>query len=96
VRVTYFSSPAEELQSTQAALDQLLREVAGAQVPISEHTISRLEKLANACSRLAYPNNLPLSEAAHNLVTWCDHLNELAWRARFADALKSYPLRAPW
>ena len=94
--MTYFLSPAEELQSTQAALDELLREIAATQVPISEHIISRLEKLANACSRLAYPNNLPLSEAAHNLITWCDHLNELAWRAGFTEALKSYPLRAPW
>jgi len=94
--VTVFSSPAEELTATQVATDELLKEIAASEAPVSETVLIRLENLANACARLAYPNDLPLSVVAHNLITWCDHLNEPVWKSEFISALNVYPLGAPW
>jgi hypothetical protein len=92
-----FQSPAHELAETQLATEELLHEVAAAAAPPSEHTLSRLDKLASACARLAYTNSLaaPLSDDVHNLIVWCDHLDDPQWKAQFVAALKSYPLRSP-
>ena len=94
--MTVFASPAEELAATQTAAEQLLQQIAASRAAATEHELARLEKLADACTRLAYPNSLPLAASVHNLVTWCDHLNEAEWKAKFMLALESYPLRAPW
>ena len=93
-----FQSPAHELAETQLATEDLLQEVAAAAAPLSEHTLSRLDELASACARLAYSNDLAasLSENVHNLIAWCDHLDDARWKAQFIAALESYPLRSPW
>ena len=93
-----FQSPAHELAETQLAAEELLQEVAAASTPLSEHTLRRLDKLASACSRLAYTNDLAVSlgDNVHNLITWCDHLDDAQWKTRFIAALNSYPLQSPW
>ena len=65
-----FQSPAHELAETQLAAEELLQEVAAASTPLSEHTLRRLDKLASACSRLAYTNDLAVSlgDNVHNLI----------------------------
>ena len=93
-----FSDWKEELSATQAAAEDLLQQVAATATPPNEHTLMRLDKLASACARLAYGSNAPssLTEPVHNLIAWCDHLNEPGWRTKFIAALKSYPLSSPW
>jgi hypothetical protein len=93
-----FANWKEELAATQSAADELMQQIAAGTVASDEHTLTRLEKLATACARLAYGANSPasLTEPVHNLVTWCDHLNEPTWRASFITALQSYPLGSPW
>ena len=93
-----FESPTQELTATQLAAEQLLREIAAAGVPPDERLLSRLEKLATSCARLAYGNGLAssLSHSVTSLITWCDHLDDAQWKAQFAEALKSHPLRSPW
>jgi len=93
-----FADWKEELAATQVATEDLLRKIAAGSVTPDEHTLSRLEKLSTACARLAYGANSPgsLTDSVHNLVTWCDHLNESAWRASFIASLQSYPLGSPW
>jgi len=90
-----FESAAHELAETQLATDELLQLVAAVGVRPTERDLLRLEKLATACARLAYPNALPLSDNAHALITWHDHLDDVQWKACFLEALKSYPLRSP-
>ena len=92
-----FESPTQELVATQQAAEELLLEVAVAGRLADEHMLSRLDKLATACAKLAYGNGLAaaLSYNVRSLITWCDHLDETEWKAEFALALKSYPLRAP-
>ena len=93
-----FADWKEELAATQVAAEDLLRKIAAGAATPDEHTLSQLEKLATACARLAYGANSPgsLTDAVQNLVTWCDHLNEPAWRASFITALQNYPLGSPW
>ena|SRR4249919_1968076 len=94
----HFESPAQELAVTQQVAEDLLRSVAASGVTPDTHTISRLEKLAASCARLAYPNGLTaqLSDNVESLIRWCDHLDDPEWTANFALALKTYPLRSPW
>ena len=82
----------------QAAAEELLAEIARGAVRLDEHVISRLDKLASDGARLAYGQGcLELeSQEMHNLVAWCDHLDEPAWKAEFIAALRSSPLRSPW
>jgi len=92
-----FESIAQELAVTQQATEGLLRAVAAAGVLADDHTLVRLDKLATACARLAYGNGLTaaLSDNVSSLIAWCDHLDDAEWKAKFASALKSYPLRSP-
>ena len=92
-----FDSITQELAATQQATEELLREVAAAGGP-DEHALVRLDKLATACARLACGNGLAslLSDSVNSLITWCDHLDDVEWKAKFALALKGYPLRSPW
>jgi hypothetical protein len=92
-----FESITQELAATQQATEELLREVAAADGP-DEHAFIRLDKLATACAKLAYGNGLAslLSDNVISLIAWCDHLDDSEWKAKFASALKSYPLRSPW
>jgi hypothetical protein len=94
----YFETPAQELVATQEATEELLQSVAATGGTPDAHTISRLDRLAATCARLAYPNGLTasLSDNVHFLIAWCDHLDDPKWRANFMLALKSYPLRSPW
>jgi hypothetical protein len=94
--VVMFESVAHELAETQLALDELLQKLAAGGGPPTDHELLRLEKLASACAKLAYPNALTLADNADALITWCDHLDEFEWKVNFLEALKSYPLRAPW
>ena len=93
----YFETSAQELAATQAAAEELLQSVAAAGGAPDAHTVGRLEKLADACSRLAYPNGLAasLSDNVNSLITWCDHLDDPEWKTSFMLALETYPLRAP-
>ena len=90
-----FESVAHELAETQLAIDELLQKVAATGVRPTDRDLLRLEKLAIACARLAYPNALPLSDNANALITWHDHLDDDEWKAGFLNALKSYPLCSP-
>jgi len=94
----YFETPAQELAATQAAAEELLQSIAVAGSTPDAHMVDRLDRLAGACARLAYPNGLAssLSDNVHFLIAWCDHLDDPAWTANFMLALKSYPLRSPW
>jgi hypothetical protein len=94
--MTPFDSPAHELAITEQATEKLLHEIATGAVSMNEHTLFRLEKLAAACARLAFKNDLILGAASHSLVTWCDHLDDQQWKANFFNALKVYPLKKPW
>lgn len=95
---TYFETPAQELAATQEVTEELLQSVASAGRAPDAHILDRLEKLAAACARLAYPNGLAssLSADVRSLITWCDHLDDPEWKANLVLALKSYPLRSPW
>jgi hypothetical protein len=92
--MTVFESVKAELDATQQAADQLLQTVASD--GLNANSMVRLEKLATACARLAFPNGLSLTTNVHNLIAWCDHLDEESWKAGFADALRVYPLISPW
>src|SRR5690349_16877806 len=94
----YFDSPAQDLAATREATETLLRSVAASGDTPDARTIDRLEKLAAACGRLAYPNGLAssLTESVHFLIAWCDHLDDPEWTANFILALQNYPLRSPW
>lgn len=96
--MTHFVSPRDEFLETQNAAEELLRRIAASGASASDREILRLEKLADACARLCYSNNLnsELTESIHNLIAWCDHLDDLAWRERFCEALNEMPLRSPW
>ncbi len=96
--MTFFATWKEELATTQLAADELLKQVAAGTTPLDEHALMRLDKLAATCAKLAYGANSPgsLIETVQNLVAWCDHLNEPAWRDSFITALHSYPLGSPW
>jgi len=96
--MTFFANWKEELTATQLAADELLKQVASGSILIDEQALMRLDKLATTCAKLAYGANSPssLTETVQNLVTWCDHLNELEWRERFITALRCYPLGSPW
>ena len=93
-----FESLTQELAATQRAAEDLLQEIAGADGPPNDHLLVRLDKLAAACAKLAYGNGLAseLSDNVSSLIAWCDHLNDTEWKAKFALALKSYPLHHPW
>jgi len=89
--LTLFQSTAEELFATIAATEELLHEISAAG-GASERDVFRLEKLSVACARLAYPNGLSLTNETHNLIAWCDHLNEPEIKAKFMIALNISPL----
>ena len=89
-----FSSIEAELEVTQQAAEDLLQSVAIAWA--DAYSVMRLEKLASACARLAYSNGLDLRSNVHNLVAWCDHLDDKTWMATFEQALRAYPLASPW
>ena len=93
----HFETPSQELAATQEATEELLQSVAATGSIPDAHTVDRLERLAAACARLAYPNGLAssLSDNVHFLIAWCDHLDDPEWAANFMLALKSYPLRSP-
>lgn len=95
--MTIFSSNREEFLATQQAAEGLLIEIT-AGVEITESVLIRLEKLSSACARLCYGNDLnsELSANIHNLIAWCDHLDDPKLKEKFSGALKSSPLRAPW
>lgn len=94
---SHIESLAQELAVTQEAADGLLRSVAAAGGTPDAYTMMRLDKLATACARLAYPNGLEtsLSDSVRSLIAWCDHLDSSEWTAKFMSALKDYPLRPP-
>ena len=94
----HFETPAQELAATQEATEELLQFVAGAGGTPDAHTLSRLDKLAATCGRLAYPNGLAasLSDSVSALIAWRDHLDNPECAANFMSALKRYPLRSPW
>lgn len=89
---------AAEFISIQRAAEDLLREIAASELPPNAHTISRLEKLAAAGAKLAYGSGyIELeSEEMHNLIAWCDHLNDAEWRSQFIRTLAASPLRSPF
>lgn len=89
-----FESIEEELNATQRATEELLQQVASDGV--DAHSLVRLEKLATVCARLAYSNGLRLQTNVHNLIAWCDHLDNEPWKTDFVDALRTYPLVSPW
>jgi hypothetical protein len=92
--MVYFATPADELHATQLAAEELLGDLFAHNVEVTPHCLSRLEKLATACAKLAYTNNLAssLTPSVHNLIAWCDHLHEPPIKAAFVEALKSSPL----
>jgi hypothetical protein len=87
--------PTAQLAAAQRAVEDLLREVAASGRPIDRHVLSQLDELAGTCARLAFKNDLPLTENARNLIAWCDHLDDAEWKGLFVRALRTYPLRDP-
>ena len=94
----HIESLSQELAATQQAAEDLLRSIAAGDVTLDTHSISRLDKLAVACARLAYANGLitQLSDNVESLIRWCDHLDDPGLTADFVRALKTFPLRSPW
>jgi hypothetical protein len=95
--MTYFATPQDELLETQRATEQLLAELALSELEATDHSVARLDRLASSCAKLAYGNNLNsmLTSNVHNLITWCDHLDQPSWRSNFLQALKANPLVSP-
>ena len=92
-----FAGWQEELLATQSTTEQLLQEIADGKLAADDRTLQRLDRLSASCAKLAYGNNSPdkLSESLHNLVAWCDHLDDPDTRASFTLALRTFPLRSP-
>ena len=95
--MTQFRSPREEFLETQRAAEELLISISLVQ-KVSEHELDRLDKLAVSCSKLCYSNGLTndLSKEIHNLIAWCDHLDNPTIKEDFRNALKATPLKSPW
>jgi len=95
--MTYFATPKDELLETQNAAEKLLAELALSGVEATDHSVARLDRLASACARLAYGNKLNslLTSNVHNLIAWCDHIDQPSWRVNFLQALKASPLVSP-
>jgi hypothetical protein len=96
--MTVFADWKEELKATQAAAEELMRQIASGPEAPDQQALQRLERLATTCARLAFGAGEPsiLSQPVYNLVNWCDHLDDPHWRSEFIVALRSYPLGAPW
>ena len=92
-----FASWQEELLVTQNSAEQLLHEIAAGVTAADDNSLQRLDRLSTSCAKLAYGNNSAgsLSESIHNLVAWCDHLDDPVTRADFIVALRTIPLRSP-
>ena len=92
-----FASWRDELVATQNAAEKLLQEIAAGAVAVDDHSLERLDRLSTSCAKLAYGNNSAgnLSESIHNLVAWCDHLDDQVTRANFIVALRTFPLSSP-
>ena len=95
--MTYFATPKDELLETQNAAEQLLAELAVSGIEVTDHSVARLDRLASTCAKLAYGNKLNslLSSNVHNLIAWCDHIDQPSWRENFLKALKASPLVSP-
>ena len=87
-----------EFADIQRAAEELLHAIAAGEVTPDEHVISRLEKLASAGAKLAYGRGcIELSSnEMHNLVAWCDHLDDSQWRESFVRSLRVSPLQSPF
>lgn len=88
----------KEFLAIQAAAEELLGQIAKSEIEANEHTLLRLDKLATAGAKLAYGSGClkQESEQMHNLVAWCDHLDDHEWKTAFLKALKQVPLCSPW
>ncbi len=88
----------KEFVAIQVAAEELLSKIARSEIEADENTLLRLEKLASAGAKLAYGSGcLELeTEQMHNLVAWCDHLDEKNWKEAFIKALTKSPLCSPW
>jgi len=87
-----------EFRRIQSAAEELLAQIASGEVQVDDRALALLENLASSGGKLAYGQGcLDLeSEQMHNLIAWCDHLNERDWRLRFEAALRVSPLPSPW
>ncbi len=95
--MTYFATVQDELLESQRAAEELLAELALSGIEATDHSVARLDRLASSCAKLAYGNNLAslLTPSVHNLIAWCDHLDQPSWRSNFLQALKANPLVSP-
>jgi hypothetical protein len=93
-----FTDWQEELAFTQAATEELLQEIAMSGAEVDDRTIGRLDRLSTTCARLAFGHNdvEALSPQVYNLLMWCDHLDDTAWRDAFKAALRRQPLVNPF
>jgi hypothetical protein len=87
-----------EFIAIQNAAEELLLQIARAEVEANTYTLSRLDKLTVAGAKLAYSQGCLelLSDQMHNLIAWCDHLDEPEWKSEFINALATTPLQSPW
>ena len=87
-----------EFRRIQSAAEELLAQIASGEVQVDDRALALLENLASSGAKLAYGQGcLELeSKQMHNLIAWCDHLNESEWRLRFEAALRISPLPSPW
>jgi hypothetical protein len=89
-------SPADQLAAAQRGAEELLQQVAASGRPADSHVVSQLDELSIVSARLAFRNELPLTENVRNLISWCDHLDDAEWRAGFVRALQRYALEDPF
>jgi len=87
-----------EFRGIQSAAEALLAQLASGEVQVDDRALALLENLASSGAKLAYSQGCLDLESAqmHNLIAWCDHLNESEWKSRFEAALRVSPLRSPW
>lgn len=88
----------KDFLSIQVRAEEILGQIVRNKIEINFHTLLRLEKLSTAGAKLAYGNDCLKYESAqmHNLIAWCDRLDDADWKAEFIQALKHAPLRSPW
>ena len=92
-----FADWREELMATQDAAEELLQQIADGTTVADTHALNRLDRLSSSCAKLAYGNDSAdsLSDSVHNLVAWCDHLDDPMVKAEFLVALLTFPLTSP-